>query len=48
MIEERFTPVLVASLGIERLEELRTEGRRSGSEKALEQLRDVVASTGAE
>lgn len=47
-IEERFTPVLVDSLGMERLEELRAEGRRSGSERTLEYLRNVVASTGAE
>ena len=47
MIEERFTPVLVASLGTERLEMLRAEGRKLGSEKTLENLRDIVATTGA-
>jgi hypothetical protein len=47
-IEERFTPVLVESLGVERVAELRAEGRRSGYEDALENLRRVVASSGAE
>jgi tetratricopeptide (TPR) repeat protein len=48
VIEERFTPLLVESLGVERLEKLRAEGRRSGFEQTLENLRDVVVSTGAE
>jgi tetratricopeptide (TPR) repeat protein len=47
-IEERFTPGLVESLGVERFEELRAEGRRSGYEKTLGSLLDVVARTGAE
>jgi predicted ATPase/class 3 adenylate cyclase len=47
-IEARFTPVLVESLGVERLEELRAEGRASGYEKLFADPRDVVASRGAE
>ena len=47
-IEARFTPVLVESLGGERLEELRAEGRESGYEKLLADPRDVLASRGAE
>jgi predicted ATPase len=48
LIEARFTPMLVESLGVERLEKLRAEGRRAGYEKAFADLRAVVASTGAE
>jgi predicted ATPase len=47
-IEARFTPVLVESLGAERLGELREEGRRAEYEQTLTDLRDVVASTRAE
>jgi predicted ATPase/class 3 adenylate cyclase len=47
-IEARFTPLLVDSLGAERLADLRAEGRRTGHESVLAGLRDVVASTGAE
>ncbi|MET0560250.1 MAG: tetratricopeptide repeat protein [Gaiellaceae bacterium] len=48
VIEARFTPVLLESLGVERLEELRADGRHAPYEKMLADLRDVVASTGAE
>ena len=48
IIEARFMPVLVASLGVDRVAELRAEGRRAGYEETLENLRDVVALTGAE
>jgi predicted ATPase/class 3 adenylate cyclase len=47
-LEARFTPSLVELLGTERLAELRAEGQRSGYERVLADLRDVVASTGAE
>jgi predicted ATPase/class 3 adenylate cyclase len=46
VIETRFTPMLLGALGLERLEELRAEGRHAGHENALADLRDVVASTG--
>jgi predicted ATPase/class 3 adenylate cyclase len=48
VIEARFTPVLVESLGVERLAELRAEGRHAEYEKTLADFRDVVASTGAQ
>jgi tetratricopeptide (TPR) repeat protein len=48
IIEERFTPVLVESLGAERLSELRAEGRGAGYERTVADLQDVVASTRAE
>ena len=48
VIEARFTPMLVESLGAARLEELRTEGRHAAPEKTVSELRNVVASTGAE
>jgi len=48
VIEERFTPMLLDSLGSERVAELRGEGRRSGYEQTLTSLREVVASAGAE
>jgi predicted ATPase len=47
-IETRFTPLLVESLGVERLEELRAEGRRAAYEQTLADLRDVVAPARAE
>ena len=47
IIEARFTPMLVQSLGAERLGELREEGRRAEHEKTLADLRDVVAFTRA-
>ena len=48
VIEERFAPVLVESLGVERVEELRAEGRQSGYESVLAGLGNVVAPAGAE
>jgi predicted ATPase/class 3 adenylate cyclase len=47
-IEARFTPMLAEALGVERLSELRSEGRRAGYEQVLADLRHVVASSGAE
>jgi predicted ATPase/class 3 adenylate cyclase len=47
-IEARFTPLLIEALGGERFAELRAEGRRAGYEKLVADLRDVVASSGAE
>ncbi len=47
-IEARFTPSLVEALGVDRFTDLRAEGRRTGYESVLADLRDVVASTGAE
>jgi predicted ATPase/class 3 adenylate cyclase len=47
-VEERFTPVLVEALGEDRLAQLRAEGRRWGSGATADELRDVVARTGAE
>jgi predicted ATPase/class 3 adenylate cyclase len=48
-IEERFTPGLLEALGgAERLEELREEGRRAGVQSALDGIRDVGTSTGAQ
>jgi predicted ATPase/class 3 adenylate cyclase len=48
VIEARFTPLLLEALGVERLEELRAEGRHAAYERTLADLRDVVASAGAE
>jgi tetratricopeptide (TPR) repeat protein len=48
VIEARFTPVLLASLGPERLAELRAAGRRAAIEKTLADLRDVVVPARAE
>jgi hypothetical protein len=42
-IEARFSPELVESLGPERVEELRAEGRRLGHERALAESHVVVA-----
>ena len=47
-IESRFTVPLVETLGRERFAELRAEGRRTGYENVLADLRVLVASTGAE
>jgi predicted ATPase/class 3 adenylate cyclase len=47
LIEERFMPLLIEALGVERLPELRAEGRRSGLD-APAHSREVVASPGAE
>jgi tetratricopeptide (TPR) repeat protein len=47
-IEARFTPVLVVSLGAERLTELRTEARHAANEKTPPGRRDVVAPTSGE
>ena len=48
VIEARFMPVLIESLGVERVAALRAEGRRSDNEKAVADSRRVVASHGAE
>ena len=48
VIEARFMPVLLESLGVERLEELRAEGLHAAYEQTLADLQDVVASIGAE
>jgi len=43
VIEARFGPELAASLGLDRLEQLRAEGRRLGHERVLEHARMVGA-----
>jgi hypothetical protein len=40
--------MLIESLGAERYAELRADGRRTGYESVLADMRNVVASTGAE
>jgi tetratricopeptide (TPR) repeat protein len=47
-IEAAFAPMLIESLGAERFAELRADGRRTGYERVLVDVRDVVAPTGAE
>ena len=47
-IEAAFAPMLIESLGAERFAELRADGRRTGYERVLADVRDVVASPGAE
>jgi predicted ATPase/class 3 adenylate cyclase len=47
-IEARFTPLLIESLGARRFAELRDEGRRTRYENLVADLRDLVASSGAE
>jgi hypothetical protein len=48
VIEARFTPLLIESLGAERLEELRADGRHASGEQTLEDLLHIVAPAGAE